>query len=192
MTPRWLAIEGLVGAGKTTTAELVGASLEGEVILEGIEQHPFLDDYYSAPDRFALETELAFIAIHMHQIKHAAHGRTLISDFSPAKNPIYGEVSLSPSDATFLWRTDEYLWKDLRRPEVAVFLDVPPATCLERVRIRGRSMEQGLTVGQLERLRSAYISNLGRLAGDVVRLEFTGDESPEEVARAVSPHVDRG
>jgi deoxyadenosine/deoxycytidine kinase len=191
MTPRWLAIEGLVGAGKTTTAELMGANLTGSVVLERIEQHPFLDDYYRAPDRFALETELAFIAIHLHQVKCAADRRALISDFSPAKNPIYGEVNLSMSDAAFLWRTEDYLWKDLQRPEVAIFLDVPPATCLERVRRRGRSMEQGLTVGQLERLRSAYISNLGRLAGDVVRLELNGDESPEEVARVVSQHIDR-
>ncbi len=52
-------------------------------------------------------------------------------------------------------------------------------------------MEQGLTVGQLERLHSAYISNLARLAGDVVQLKFSGDESPEEVARVVSQHIDR-
>ncbi len=124
MTPRWVAIEGLVGAGKTTTAELVGASLTGSLVLEGIELHPFLDDYYRAPDRFALKTELAFMAIHLHQIKCAAHRQVLISDFSPAKNPIYGEVNLSVSDVAFLWRTEDYLWQDLQRPDVAIFLDV--------------------------------------------------------------------
>lgn len=131
------------------------------------------------------------MAIHMHQIKRVSHLQTIVSDFSPAKNPIYGAVNLSASDAAFLQRTDEQLWEGLRRPEVAIFLDVPPSVCLERIHRRGRSMEQGLNVVQLEQLRGAYISNLERLAIRVVQLELDGDKSPEEVARVVSQHVDR-
>jgi deoxyguanosine kinase len=187
----WVAIEGIVGAGKTTTAKLISANLEIPTVLEEVERHPFLEDYYSDPSRFALETELAFMAIHLHQIKQVSHQQAIVSDFSPAKNPIYGEVNLSVSAAAFLRRTDEQLWEDLQRPEVVIFLDVPPVTCLERVRRRGHSMEQGLRVEQLEQLRSVYISNLDRLARRVERLELNGDESPEGVARVVLQHMDR-
>lgn len=186
---KWFAIEGLVGAGKTTTAELIGADLGIPTILEEIERHPFLDDYYRDPSRFALETELAFMAIHMHQIKHASHLQAIVSDFAPAKNPIYGEVNLSASDAAFLRRTDEQVWEELPRPDIAIFLDVPAETCVERVRLRGRPMEQGLTLEQLEQLRSAYMSGLERLARRVVRLELDGRESPEEVAMVTSQHI---
>jgi len=178
-----------VGAGKTTTARLVGVELNMVTILEEVERHPFLNHYYSDPKRFALETEFAFMALHIHQVKQAEPVESMVSDFSPARNPIFGELNLSPSVVAFLRRTDEQLWEGLERPEVAIFLDVPPATCLERVRRRGHPMEQGLRVEQLQRLRSAYMSNLERLARRVVRLDLDGHESPEEVAMVVSQHI---
>jgi deoxyguanosine kinase len=188
--PRWIVIEGVVGTGKTTTAKLIGANLKIPTILEEVERHPFLDDYYRDPGRFALETELAFMAIHLHQIKQASHLQAIVSDFSPAKNPIYGEVNLSVSDAAFLRRTDEQVWEGLPRPDIAIFLDVPAETCLKRVRLRGRPMEQGLTLEQLAQLHRVYMAGLECLAGHVVRLELDGRESPEEVAALASQHIE--
>ena len=136
LTLQWYAMEGLAGAGKTTTARLAGASLGRPTVLEQTDQHPLIAAYYSDPQRFAFETELVFMAIHLRQIKEASDSGAVVSDFSPAKNIIYAERQLRGPDMKLLRRVDDRLWRGLPRPTRAMFLDVPPEICLERVPAR--------------------------------------------------------
>jgi deoxyguanosine kinase len=186
---RWVAIEGLMGAGKTTTTQLVGAKAEAAVVLDRANLHPFLDAYYREPRRFALETELVFMGIHSHQVKQIPSRGLFVSDFSPAKDLIFGGLNLTDSDLEFLRDVDRHLWEGLPNPSLSVFLDVPPYVCLERVQQRGRPTERSLTVGYLERLRDTYLAGFSALGERVVKVELSGRESRNEVADRVFEQI---
>ena len=187
---RWWAIEGLIGAGKTTTAQIVAANLNIPAVLEETRQHPFIDDYYQDPQLFSFETELAFMAIHLHEIKAARDtSGGIVSDFSPAKNPIFGELNLPKTATAALREIDSLVWRPVGRPDIAVFLDVPPTWCLERIRRRGRPVEQSLKLGDLETLRTKYLARLSELADSVILLELQGQESADHVAREIIRRV---
>lgn len=183
---RWFAIEGVVGAGKTTTAKLAAGRLGIQAILEHPDDHPLLRAYQQNPKLYALETELIFMVMHRSYIKEASHAEDLISDFSPAKDMIFGELALHGEDINLLKRVDERLWLGAESPTLAIFLDVPIAECLRRVQGRGRSYETDLNGSYLERLREGYLTCLSTLAKRVVKLELDGDETPSDVAIAVS------
>lgn len=181
----WLAIEGIVGAGKTTTAELVGAGTDLAPVIERSDQHPFLGDYYRDPARFALETELAFMVLQAHQIRTTDVASGFVSDFAPGKNLIFARMACGDADLSWLESVELRLWRDLPSPELTVFLDVPPNACLGRIAERGRAYEQDLTVPDLDRLRDGYVGALDDLGAEVLTLALDGTESPSEVARAV-------
>src|SRR5215204_1157235 len=98
-----IAIEGCIGAGKSTTARRVAEFLGWDAILEQTSTHPFLEAFYSDTDLYALETELAFVLIHYHQIHPLDGSAQYVSDFSPVKDLIFAEMNLPPRDlATFM------------------------------------------------------------------------------------------
>jgi deoxyadenosine/deoxycytidine kinase len=181
----WLAIEGVVGAGKTTTGELVGSLTELRPVLERSEDHPFLEAYYRDPARHAIETELAFMLLQAHQLRAADAPNALVSDFSPAKNLIFARLNCCADDLRFLEAVDSRLWRDLPRPDLTVFLDVPTDVCLARVVSRGREYEQGLVRADLEKIRNGYVEALQTLGTEVRRVALQGTETPTAVAAAV-------
>lgn len=181
----WLAIEGIIGAGKTTTAQLLGVQTSLAPLIERSDQHPLLGAYYSNPSRFAFETELIFMALQAHQV--AADGRSeFVSDFAPAKNFVFARTTCSPDDLTLLKEIDERLWRELPRPEMVVVLDVPPRVCLQRIIERGHAYERSISVAYLEGLRDGYMTAISELGSEVELLGLSGDEAPDEVARRVA------
>lgn len=178
----WLAVEGIVGAGKTTTAGLVGERSRLKALIERSEDHPFLEAYYRDPRRYAIETEIMFMLLQVHQVRDVNPAGDLISDFSPAKNLVFASTNSSGENQRFLTDLHNRLWLGLPRPDVAVFLDVPVDVCLDRVIKRGRSYEQDIELGDLTSLRSAYRNSLPILADRVETLALDGTETPEVVA----------
>lgn len=182
----WLAIEGLIGAGKTTTAELLAASTPLTGVIERIEDHPFLESFYSDPRRYALETELTFVLLQRHQLRQLGPEPDRVSDFAPAKNLVFAEGSCSADELAMLRRFEADLHFELLEPDLTVFLDVPSRVCLERIATRGRPYEQGLTRADLEQLHGRYAESLGKLGKEVERLSLSGEESAEAVAEEVA------
>jgi deoxyguanosine kinase len=180
----WLAIEGVIGAGKTTTTSLLAGPTGLEARLERLDEHPFLEAYYRDPARHAVHTELAFMLMQAWQVGEA--GRALITDFAPAKNLVFAGLWLGGEDVRFLEQAERRLWRGLRPPDLTVFLDVPPPVCLERLRGRGRAFEAGLTEGELIDIRRSYLASLDSLGSEVSVIELDGSEAPERVAKLVA------
>jgi len=191
LSPRWVALEGIVGSGKTTTAEIIGAKLGVPTVLEPSAKHPFLDAYYEDPSRFALETELAFMALHLHQFKQSEHQGELITDFAPSKDLLFAELVLSGSDLDLLEAVNTHLWHERPIPSLVLFLDPPVTECIRRIRSRGRAYEQSLGEADLEQLRNKYLAGLGRLGAEVFRVVLDGSESREHVASRALDRVAR-
>jgi deoxyadenosine/deoxycytidine kinase len=182
--PVWLAIEGVIGAGKTTTTTLVAQLTGLEARLERLDDHPFLEAYYREPARHVVHTELAFMLMQARQVGDASEA--LVTDFAPAKNQIFAGLWLGGEDLQFLQQAERRLWRGLQPPDLTVFLDVPPPVCLKRLHSRGRAYETGLTEGDLIDIRRGYLASLDSLGSKVRVIELDGSETPERVAKLVS------
>jgi deoxyguanosine kinase len=183
--PRWFAVEGVIGAGKTSTVELAAARLGMQAILERPDEHPLLGVYHQSPEEYAFETELIFMAMHRHEIRRAGDVDDMLSDFAPGKDIIFGALALSDDDLASLKFVDRQLWAAGEGPTAAIFLDVPIAECLRRVRSRGRAYEDDLSRQYLGRLRERYMADLWTLADEVIKVDLDGTETPSEVAGTV-------
>lgn len=182
----WLAIEGAVGAGKTTTGELLAAATGLTWSRERSENHSFLIDYYADPVRFAIETELAFMLLQLREMKlRDGVAAAAVSDFAPAKNLVFARMWLPPEDLMLLEAIETRLWRGLPAPDRVVYLDVPSPVCLERIRRRGRPYEKGLSVADLDRIKAAYEDSFASLGREVSVLKLTGSEQPAEVVTRV-------
>jgi deoxyguanosine kinase len=181
----WLAIEGIIGAGKTTTAELLADRTELTGVIERSDEHPFLDAYYRDPERYAFETEIAFMLLQAHQLGDVADAKAIVTDYAPAKNWIFARKACTSPQLALLEEVERSLWEGLPRPDLVVLLDVPPARCLERIASRGRPYERGIGVEDLESLRADYLTSLDELGAVVETIRLEGTESREAVAESV-------
>ena len=181
----WLAIEGVVGAGKTTTGTLVSRLSGAVACLESLDEHPLLEAYYREPESYAVETELIFMSIQRHHLRQVFSHDLLVTDFAPAKNLIFARLETQGDDLRLLEIVDAQLWRGLPKPDMTVVLDVPVEVCKERLTARGRPYELGISTDDLDRIRDGYLVALDSLGTEVKRIELTGAEHPEAVARDV-------
>jgi len=183
---RWVAVEGVVGTGKTTTVDLVAGGLGMEVILEHPDEHPLLGAYHQSPERYAFETELIFMAMHRHHIRQAGLVADLLTDFAPAKDIVFGALVLGDNELATLKYVHQHLWAGGEKPTMVLFLDVPIVECVRRVKGRGRPYEAALTRSFLERLRERYLTDLNTLGDCVVKVDLDGTETRHEVAKVAA------
>lgn len=185
----YIAIEGCIASGKSSTAALVAERLGFAQVKEQTAQHPFIAQFYADPERFALETELAFALIHYHQL-HQLNDADIVADFSPAKDVVFAEMNLGGEELAMFMSLYEMLSSRVPQPHVAIFLDLPVEECRRRCIARGRPFEAGIKLEYLERLREFYLQHLKRLGREVRVLEVHPKESQDEVASAVKNLLD--
>lgn len=185
----YVAIEGCIASGKSSSAGLLAETLGYARVREQTAQHPFIAQFYADPDRFAFETELAFALIHYHQL-HQLQGADIVADFSPAKDIVFAEMNLVGEELDMFMSLYEMLEQRVPQPDIAIFLDLPVEECRRRCIARGRPFEAGIRIEYLERLRVHYLQRLDRLGQQVRVLEVHPKESQDEVASALKSLVD--
>lgn len=181
----FISIEGSIASGKSTTARLVAESLGFSLVHEESHRHPFLGEFYSNPTEFALETELAFVLIHYHQLKPLGPAQSTVSDFSPVKDLVFAEMNLSGDDLALFKHNYEYLVGRLAIPEFVVFLDLEPELLQRRAQARGRPFELNLPLEYLVRLRESYANHMQGLGAHVEVLQVSEGQSQSYVATRV-------
>jgi len=181
----FVAIEGCIAAGKSTTARMLADTLGLQALLEQTSVHPFLDSFYADPDRYALETELGFVLLHYHQLHPLGAGIPVIADFSPVKDLVFARMNLSGNDLALF----EHLYADLinriPKPKIAIFLDPPIEELVRRMLERKRPYETNVPVEYLRRLRKHYDSHMDELAEEVRVVKVVPGECRETVAEKV-------
>lgn len=180
-----IAIEGLPGAGKSTSAELVAQRLGVRVMRETTNDHPFLKSVYDDADRDDLIVELAFLLLHAAAFRRLPADELTVTDYSPVKDDLFAVDMLDSDDLATFQRTYADLYDD-PRPDVVVYLRVAPDLCLERVRRRmrldpGRAFEAGMTLDRLERMRRLYDAQLPRLGHEVLTLDVDASMDEDHV-----------
>lgn len=177
-----IAIEGLPGAGKTTSTELLAGRLDADALIETTADHPFLASVYAEEGRHDLQVELAFLVLHFGGYRTASREKVTVCDFSPVKDLLFAWDMLRGVDLEIFERLYDRLYEGHPAPDVVLFLDLPPEACLARVRARGRSFEAGMTLERLHRMYELYLNYLPKLGANVQRVPLLPGPSPEEVA----------
>ena len=168
----YIAVEGLIGAGKTTLAKRLAAEWGGRLVLEEFDDNPFLPRFYEDPQRYGFSVELSFLAQRYHQLKRVTEqdlfSNCTIADYSLGKSLVFANVTLQ-SDEYALFR-DLYtiMYGDLPRPELILYIHLDMTRVKERIRSRGRSYEQSIQIDYLQSLQERYLDHLQKLTDDRV------------------------
>lgn len=160
----YIAIEGLIGAGKTTLTKRLAQLWNARTVLEEFEENPFLPKFYDDQDRFAFSVELSFLAQRYHQLKRVGE-RSLfeshtVADYSIGKSLVFASVTLPTDEAQLFKDLYAIMYDSLPRPDLLVYLHLPMERVHERIRTRGRSYEQRIRTEYLERLQETYLDQL--------------------------------
>ncbi len=148
---RHIAIEGAIGAGKTTLARELAARVGAELMLEQPAENPFLGRFYADMKGYAFQTQLFFLFQRQRQVQAIAQptmfASTVVSDFMLAKDTIFAKLTLSDDEYRLYAQMYAPIAAQLPEPDVVVWLQASPPTLLQRVQRRGVAMEERIDLG---------------------------------------------
>ena len=158
--PKYIAIEGPIGVGKTTLANKIATTFNYDAFLEQPTENPFLKNFYRNPSQSALATQLFFLFQRMQQIQDLKQ-RSLfetvrVADFLIEKDRLFAEVTLSNEEMDLYDKVYDHITLDAPIPDLVIYLQAPIDVLKERITKRGNINEQYLTLEYLEKLNDAY------------------------------------
>lgn len=156
----YIAIEGVIGVGKTTLARVLADSLAAEKLLEVFEENPFLGDFYADRARYAFQTQIFFLISRYHQqhqviARVLAHSR-LLSDYIFDKDRLFAHLNLANDELAMYDRVHAILDEQIPTPDLVVYLRASTDVLMQRIALRDRSYERNMERGYIEALREAY------------------------------------
>ena len=158
--PKFIAIEGPIGAGKTTLTNLIADSFGYDTFLEEPSENPFLPDFYINPSQAALATQLFFLFQRVKQIQELKQEdiftQNRVSDFLLDKDRLFAKATLSAEELKLYEQIYTYLAIDLPTPDLVIYLQAETKTLYERVMHRGIEMEKTISFEYLELLNETY------------------------------------
>lgn len=157
---RYLVIEGVIGAGKTSLARMLSDRLKAQLVLEEVEDNPFLKDFYRDRARFAFQTQMHFLFSRYQQQRNLRQtdlfSDKLVADYLFQKDRIFASLNLVDKELGLYERLVGWLELDVVKPDVVVYLQASTETLMERIMRRNRSFEKDMDKSYIERLNDAY------------------------------------
>ncbi|HEY5133756.1 MAG TPA: deoxynucleoside kinase [Candidatus Krumholzibacteriaceae bacterium] len=157
---RYIAIEGNIGAGKTTLARLIAGEAGAAVFQEEVDGNPFIAKFYQDTKAFAFQAQLFFLLNRYRQQTEIAQrdlfSELIVADYLFAKDIIFANVVLEDDELVLYNRLLEQLRGKIATPDLAIYLQASPGVLHDRIRRRGRSFEKGITEEYLSTLNDAF------------------------------------
>ena len=157
----YVAIEGVIGVGKTTLARLLQPAFDAEILLEVFEENPFLSDFYNDRERYAFQTQIFFLLSRYHQQRRTVHellvtGKNLIADYTFAKDALFARINLRGDELDMYYKVHEALAEKIQKPDLLVYLQASADTLMQRIALRDRPSERSMQRSYINDLNQAY------------------------------------
>lgn len=167
LTPAYefIAIEGNIGAGKTSLAHMMSREFNARLILEEFEDNSFLPKFYEDPKRYAFPLEMSFLAARFNQLKKQLLEKDLfqqhiVSDYIFAKCMLFSKTNLNDDEYDLYLKLFEIINVQMRQPDLLIYLHNPVQKLQWNIMNRGRSYEQKISDEYLQTIGDAYLSYL--------------------------------
>lgn len=158
--PRFIAVEGNIGVGKTTLAKRLARTFNYETLLEQAEENPFLERFYLDKKTHALPTQLFFLFQRTRQFQELRQADLFepvrVADFLIDKDPLFAASTLEKDELTLYSAVYDQLTIDAPKPDLVIYLQASVDVLLNRIRQRGRIAEQAIDREYLNNLNEAY------------------------------------
>ena len=180
-----IAIEGNIGAGKTTLAKILSRYLGSSLLLEEFEDNHFLKAFYNGKD-FAIHAEIQFILDRSKQLADffSKKHQLIISDYVPEKSLIFSKMNLSNSEFKIIKDLTSILYKNFQKPDLIIFIDRNTDELIENINKRGRVYEQKIDGKYIQNLNNGYEDWLVNINRPVLRVKASEIDmsKPEKLA----------
>ena len=191
----YIAIEGNIGAGKTTLATKISEDFNAKLILERFAENPFLPNFYKDQDRYAFPLEMSFLADRYQQFTEDTNQLDLfksfmVSDYDIYKSLIFAKITLQQNEFDLYRKVFNFMYKEVKKPKVYVYLYQTTERLLQQIKQRGRDYEQNIELSYLEKINRGYFDFLrtypkeNQLIIDVSELDFVSHERDYETILA--------
>ena len=156
----FIGIEGVIGVGKTTLANILGRRFRAKVILEEVEENPFLPQFYENPPRYAFVTQLFFLLSRYNSLKEITtrdiFARRVVSDYIFEKDRIFAAINLDDRERLLYEKIYTLLERDIPSPDLVIYLQADTDVLLERIKKRGRPYEMNIDPDYIKVLNETY------------------------------------
>ena len=157
---RYVAVEGVIGAGKTSLASMLGETLGAKVVMEKFEENPFLKDFYRDPERYAFQTQIFFLLTRYKQQQELFQAdlfhRFLITDYIFEKDKIFAYLNLQDEELKLYETLVASIERNIPTPDLVVYLQSSVDRLMRNIRSRARSYEAGISETYIRDLNEAY------------------------------------
>lgn len=187
----FVTIEGNIGAGKTTLANILSKHFNARLILEEFAENPFLPKFYQNPDQYAFPLELFFMAERYKQLKDLLHSNDLfqnitVSDYLFTKCLLFAKVNLPEEEFRLYQKLFDIINPQIIQPDLLIYLHSPVAKLQENIKKRNRSFEQDIPNDYLYTLQETYTQyikqhNIKTLFIDASNADFIGNPKHLEI-----------
>ena len=156
----YIAIEGVIGVGKTCLAKMLTEKLSAKFVLEKFEENPFLEDFYAEPERYAFQTQLYFLLSRYRQQLELKQidlfHNLLISDYMFAKDKLFAHLNLNEKELILYNLIAKLLEREIPKPDLVVFLQASTDILMDNIKKRGRTYERSMSREYIESLNQIY------------------------------------
>ena len=187
----YLVIEGNIGAGKTTLAQMIAQEYNGKLILEQFADNPFLPKFYNDPDRYSFPLELSFLAERYQQLNRDLTSRDLfkplnVADYYFMKSLIFAKATLKQDEYNLYRQIFNIIYQSIPKPDLYVYLHVDVKKLLANISKRGRDYEKGISEEYLKNLQKGYFdffrqqNDMSFLIIDTSNVDFVDNQEDYE------------
>jgi len=156
----YIAIEGVIGVGKTSLAKAIAGRVGGDTIEEPFEENPFLERFYEEPAPWAFQTQLFFLFSRFRQLQEARQpslfARATICDYLFAKDIIFAHANLSDDELKLYHQIYDLLREKVPSPDLVIYLQAPSEVLMQRIKKRDRPYEREMDNDYIDRLADLY------------------------------------
>lgn len=157
---KYIAIEGVIGAGKTSLAKKIAEKLNAKLILENFEDNPFLEKFYKNPSRYAFHTQMYFLLSRYKQLLELRQAdlfhNYIISDYIFEKDKIFAYLNLADDELELYEKMVSFIERNIPAPDLVIYLQSTVERLMANINKRGRPAEKGMSENYIRDLNEGY------------------------------------